>query len=267
MKLAEKRLSHDQNKLNHIVVQYENSLKEQQKFKEHIIKKLEEFKNANISRQDFSNIILHHEIEEYEIGGLFTDEIIINNKMIKIFNGDLTSLSVDVIVSSDNNYLYMDGDLASKIREIGGEFIFVDAQDFVEITRGRSLKLGEVAITPAGMLKAKKIFHAVTVDLDTKERVSAIHISEIVKYCLKLTRNARYKSIAFPLIGTGGANFPALYALEIMFEEIINELKNESQTIDEVYISIYGELINNLNIKKALRKITANHGFNTEQKS
>lgn len=48
-----------------------------------------------------------------------------------------------------------------------------------------------------------------------------------------------FRSIAFPLLGTGAAGFHAKVVWEIMLRQIICDLSEENQNISEVLVSIY----------------------------
>src|SRR4051812_5590825 len=84
----------------------------------------------------------------------------INKTTFRVAYGDITKLVADALVSSDDNYLTMGGGVSDAILRAGGEEIRQQALKHVP------LKIGDVAVTSAGKLPAKYIFHAVTIDYD-----------------------------------------------------------------------------------------------------
>ncbi|HJZ48770.1 MAG TPA: macro domain-containing protein [Roseiflexaceae bacterium] len=84
----------------------------------------------------------------------------INKTTFRVCYGNITELVADALVSSDDNYLTMSGGVSLSLLLAGGETIQREARKQVP------LKAGDVAVTSAGYLKAKFIFHAVTIDYD-----------------------------------------------------------------------------------------------------
>jgi len=180
----------------------------------------------------------------------FLGEFLVYNKLIKIYQGDITNLVTDVIVSSDDNYLTMGGGVSHRIRQIGGEDIYREVRNLIP------LSLGEVAVTTAGNLRARKIFHSVVLDFDESEGLSDKVIQRLVHTCMKKANRYRFKSIAFPLLGTGAGGFPAKAVWEIMLGQIIRDLSDKNQNIIEVIICLYAtEIVEELKIRNFLDAI------------
>jgi O-acetyl-ADP-ribose deacetylase (regulator of RNase III) len=172
-----------------------------------------------------------------ESGEGFLGEFLVHNKLIKIYQGDITNLVTDVIVSSDDNYLTMGGGVSQRIRQIGGEDIYREVRNLIP------LSLGEVAVTTAGNLRARKIFHAVVIDFDESEGLSDKVIQRLVHTCMKKANRYRFQSIAFPLLGTGAGGLPAKAVWEIMLGQIISDLSDKNQNIIEVIICLHATKI------------------------
>jgi len=180
----------------------------------------------------------------------FLGEFLVRDKLVKIYQGDITNLVTDVIVSSDDNYLTMGGGVSARIRQVGGEKIYRQTENLIP------LSLGEVAVTTAGKLRARKLFHAVVIDFYEGEKLSDKVIQRVVHSCMKKASLYDFRSIAFPLLGTGAAGFPAKVVWEIMFRQIIRDLSAENQTISEVIVAIYQKrIIEELKIKIFLEAI------------
>ncbi|MFW6296416.1 MAG: CHAT domain-containing protein, partial [Halothece sp.] len=88
----------------------------------------------------------------------FPVECMINKSKLRIEYCDITQLTVDVMVSSDDIYLSMGGGVSRSILRAGGQSIWEEAQARTPV------QLGDIAITTAGKIKAKQIFHAAVLD-------------------------------------------------------------------------------------------------------
>ncbi|NES80218.1 MAG: hypothetical protein F6K10_01245 [Moorea sp. SIO2B7] len=174
-------------------------------------------------------------------------EFSVNHKLVRIYRGDITNLVADVIVSSDNNYLTMSDGVSFTISQIGGHKIYQETQELIP------LSCGDVAITTAGKLQAKKIFHAVVIDID--QRISPSHqvIRTVISKCLKKANKFGFSSIAFPLLGTGTGRFPVTELWIILLIEVNLYLSNNPKNISEVILVIYKkEQANKINIENTL---------------
>ncbi len=162
----------------------------------------------------------------------FIGEIPTKNRLIKIYEGDITNLSVDVIVSSDDTRLKMAGGVSRRIREVGGENIYTQVRKITPIN------LGEIAVTDAGKLQAKKVFHPAVIDYSNRPRTSPEVIKLVACNCIAMA-GAQYKmkSIAFPLLATGTGCLEPQEVWEALLWAVKNEVSNN---IQEVAIAIYG---------------------------
>ena len=86
---------------------------------------------------------------------IYIKELNIKNSKIRLVQGDITELDVDAIVNAANAQLILGGGVAGAIRRKGGPTI---QQECNEI---RGTYVGSAVITNAGLLKAKKVIHAV----------------------------------------------------------------------------------------------------------
>lgn len=168
-------------------------------------------------------------------------EIYIEDKLVRIYQGDITNLSVDVIVSSDINNLSMIGGVARRIRDIGGESIREEAKNVAPILSG------QIAVTNAGILHAKKIFHTSVTTVDSLEKT--------ILNCITRVKQKSYTSIAFPLLATG-RGFPIDLAWQITLQKAVEAISQESQSLKEIVIVIYGkDLVESLDVISVLEKI------------
>ncbi len=146
----------------------------------------------------------------------------IGNSEVKVIHGDICDSKCEVIVSSDDSRLSQGGGVSFAIARAGGRDIRRQAE---RLTPG---DLGDVAVTTAGELPQKYIFHAVTIDFENYRTISAelqdFIVKNSVRRCFQLMAALNLSSIAFPVIGTGVAGIPVERAGRRMAETFVEEL-------------------------------------------
>jgi len=167
-----------------------------------------------------------------------------NNEDIPFFQGmigqsrliikycDLTTLTADVIVSSDDTNFSMGGGVSKAILMAGGEKIWE------EVRLKAPVGLGEIAITQAGYLKAQKIFHAAVLDRYQPELTNISLIQKVTKKCLQACDRLELHSIALPALATGAARLSPEESAFAMLSEIADHLRG-STSIALVIIVLY----------------------------
>jgi O-acetyl-ADP-ribose deacetylase (regulator of RNase III) len=105
---------------------------------------------------------------------------------------------LEVIVSSDDNYLTHGGGVSASIWEAAGPML----EEYVNHNR-IVLRLADVWPTTAGNLKLKAIYHAISIDFDTNKILSAESARELYGKILDLAGNSSIKTVALPLLGAG----------------------------------------------------------------
>ncbi len=158
---------------------------------------------------------------------------LIGNCTFRVLFGSLVEMTADALVSSDDSYLSMGGGVSAAIRHAGGELVAVDARKHIP------LALGDVAVTTAGDLSTKYIFHGVTIDLDQMTGPDADCLRQIVVRCLTLAETLRLRHIAFPALGTGLGGFPFELAADAMTRAIADFLSRQPQYLAEVTLVLY----------------------------
>jgi O-acetyl-ADP-ribose deacetylase (regulator of RNase III) len=160
------------------------------------------------------------------------NQTIINKTLIMLARDDLTELEVDAIVNAANESLQLGGGVAGAIAQKGGHIIQQ------ECNRIGHVPTGQTAITGAGSLPAKYVFHAVgpiwgSGDEDNKLRNAVLSN-------LKLAQDHQLKSIAFPAISSGIYGFPkdrcARVMLQAVEDYIVENLETTLQEIRFVFI-------------------------------
>ncbi len=169
-----------------------------------------------------------------------------NKTIIEILKGDITKVETDVIVNAANTSLLGGGGVDGAIHRAGGKEILNECREIRN--RQGGCKVGEVVITTAGNLKAKKVIH--TVGPRWNNGIS--NEEEKLKNCylnsLHLAEEHKFRSIAFPNISTGIYRFPKDNAAKIAIETVRNmDLKELEKIVfvcfDEENFSLYQDLI------------------------
>ncbi len=153
------------------------------------------------------------------------------SKLILKF-GDIVTANTNVIVSSDDNYLSMGGGVSASILKAGGNEIALDAAKKVPAI------LGDVVITTAGRLKAKFIFHAITIGTFKENTEPKDIVKSATIKCLNLLDSLGLNSISFPALGAGAAGF-SYEEVAVEMAEIISEYLSNSKTEQEVIIYLF----------------------------
>jgi O-acetyl-ADP-ribose deacetylase len=157
-------------------------------------------------------------------------EIKVNQTIIKIVQGDITTCVTDAIVNAANNHLWMGGGVAGAIKHAGGKSIEEEA------VRLGPIPIGEAVVTNAGTLKAKYVIHAAGMgqDLQTDDEKIAL----ATRNSLLRANQYHLASIAFPAIGTGVGGYSVEKAAEIMLQEVVAHVQQET-SLKEVYFVLY----------------------------
>jgi O-acetyl-ADP-ribose deacetylase (regulator of RNase III) len=151
----------------------------------------------------------------------------------RVLFGNITEHSADVLVSSDDSHLTMGGGVSAALHRAGGPAVEVDAGKLVP------LALGDVAVTTAGRLPAKYIFHGVTIDLERMAGPNADCVRQIVVRCLELAEALQLRHIAFPALGTGSGGFPYELAAEAMTKAAASFLASGPRYVNEVSLVLH----------------------------
>jgi O-acetyl-ADP-ribose deacetylase (regulator of RNase III) len=172
-----------------------------------------------------------------------TTDYSIGSSTFRVTYGDITEVQADVLVSSDDNHLTMGGGVSRAILHAAGEIIRQEVRKHIP------LSLGDVAVTSAGILPARYIFHAVTIDYDDFIYASEESIHAATLRCMQLADALDVRQIAFPALGTGAAGFPFQLAAEIMTRTIADYLMDDS-AIEMVILVLCarGAIIDELNL-------------------
>jgi O-acetyl-ADP-ribose deacetylase (regulator of RNase III) len=142
----------------------------------------------------------------------------IGRTTLSVVYESITKVDADALVSSDDNYLSMGGGVSEGILNAAGAILRVEARKHVP------LEAGAVAVTSAGALKAKYVFHAAMIDYDDMIFPDDDIVRRATERCLRLADALELRSIAFPALGTGVGHFPYQRAAEVMTRTMTDRL-------------------------------------------
>lgn len=161
-------------------------------------------------------------------------EITINNRTLRLVEGDITGLDVDAIVNAANQYLQLGSGVAGAIRSKGGPSIQRECDQI------GGCPVGGAVITGGGNLKARHVIHAVGPhgsDVDADEKLIGATRSS-----LELVNKHELKSIAFPAISTGVFGYPIDKCARVMIGTAVRYLVDTPRTsLELVVFCLYGQ--------------------------
>ena len=139
------------------------------------------------------------------------------NRYPLIVHGDLLNQPVEVIVNSWNRnvipwWLLLPQGVSGAIKRHGG------LAPFWEVGAVGPMKLGSAVLTSAGKLPFRGIIHVAGINL--LWRGSEYSIRESCRNALTLAHKSGFKSIAFPVIGSGSGGYSVEKSIAFMQEEI-----------------------------------------------
>ena len=145
----------------------------------------------------------------------------------EVVQGDLLDQTVDVIVNAWNRniipwWLLLPQGVSGAIKRRAG------LQPFRDVGKHGPIRLREAVLTSAGKLPFRGIIRVA--GINGFWRASEYSIRHSVRNAMSLAEQHGFKSIAFPVIGSGSGSFSRSKALEIMLEEL-SQLHTELKVI------------------------------------
>lgn len=160
--------------------------------------------------------------------GKRTNAFIYRDVTIIVIDGDLTAEETEAIICPANSYGHMRGGVAGVIRDRGGNVIESEARAKAPV------RIGQAVSTTAGTLRAKRVFHAPTMQ-EPVEVADPINVVAAMRASLSLAFHERLQSVSFPGMGTGTGALPYRQAAVLMVRAI-REAINEPHTLHRIHL-------------------------------
>lgn len=161
-------------------------------------------------------------------------DIKINNSILSLIEGDITTQDTDAIVNAANKSLRGGGGVDGAIHRAGGSKIL---EECIKIG---GCETGEAVMTSGGNLRAKYVIHTVgPVYRDGLHHEPTLLMNAYAN-CLKIASSKGLKSISFPSISTGAYGYPLEEAAGIALKTVITYLK-EHTDLELVRFVLFGQ--------------------------
>ena len=140
--------------------------------------------------------------------------------MIKIIQGDITTLAVDAIVNAANQVMLGGGGVDGAIHRAAGHELYEACLKVPEVRPGIRCPTGEARITPGFKLPAKFVIHTVGPVYRDGQHGEPEKLAACYRNSLAIAAENGCKSIAFPCISTGVYGYPIDDAAKIAVREV-----------------------------------------------
>lgn len=161
---------------------------------------------------------------------------------IRVIKGDITKVSSDAIVNAANSTLLGGGGVDGDIHRIAGPELLEECKKL------NSCPTGESRITDAYKLPSKYIIHTVGPIWKGGHRDEHKLLASCYMSSLKIARDLKLRSIAFPAISSGAYRFPLDQAANIAITEARRFISNYNEP-DEIIFVLYTDEIYKLYLK------------------
>lgn len=155
-------------------------------------------------------------------------------KRVELIKGDITLLDVDAIVNAANNSLLGGGGVDGAIHAAAGPDLLTECEKL------NGCETGQSKITNGYRLKAKHVIHTVGPIWRGGFQDEHSLLAACYQTCLKLAKEKKIKTLAFPGISTGAYGFPLDLAAMIAVTETKRFLNKNSYPEKVIFVT-YGD--------------------------
>jgi len=135
--------------------------------------------------------------------------------VIRVIQGDITTLAVEAIVNAANSSLLGGGGVDGAIHRGAGPRLLDACRAIEQVRPGLRCPTGEARITPAFELPARFVIHTVGPVWKGGGAGEAALLAACYRNALRLARDHALKSIAFPAISCGVYGYPHAAAARV----------------------------------------------------
>ncbi len=139
--------------------------------------------------------------------------------MMKIVQGDITTLEVDAVVNAANQMMLGGGGVDGAIHRAAGKELLDACLKVLEARPGVRCPTGEARITPGFRLPARFVIHTVGPVYRDGRHGEPEKLANCYRNSLALAAENDCKSVAFPCISTGVYGYPIEDAARIAIRE------------------------------------------------
>jgi O-acetyl-ADP-ribose deacetylase (regulator of RNase III) len=157
------------------------------------------------------------------------------NSTIEIWQGDITTLSVDAIVNAANRSLLGGGGVDGAIHRVAGPELL----DACRLLHG--CQTGEAKITPGFQLPARWVIHTVGPVWQGRSHNEDGLLASCYRNCFQLGKKHELETIAFPAISTGVYGFPLKRATAIAIRETKKQLNGSDFPKKVIFVCFNSE--------------------------
>ena len=155
-------------------------------------------------------------------------------RKLTLREGDITRVPADAIVNAANAALAGGGGVDGAIHRAGGPEIMREL-DRIRAEIGRC-PTGSAAVTGAGKLPAKYVFHAVGPIYRDGRHSEPELLASCYRRCFALAEERSLRTISFPAISTGIYGYPLEEAAQIALREARSHLDGDVHLEEAIFV-------------------------------
>lgn len=149
---------------------------------------------------------------------------------IKIIVGDITRLDVDAIVNAANPTLLGGGGVDGAIHAAAGPGLLQACRSLPLVAAGVRCPTGEARLTAGFDLLARFVIHTVGPVWHGGDQDEVLLLAQCYRRSLRVLREQRLRTIAFPAISCGVYGYPVAQAANVAALTLHEELKSDDAT-------------------------------------
>lgn len=154
--------------------------------------------------------------------------------VLRLLQGDITTLRVDAIVNAANSSLAGGGGVDGAVHRAGGPEIMRELHE-----QYRGCPTGQAVLTGAGKMPADAVIHAVGPRWRGGEHAEPEQLASAYRSAFDIAREHGFSSVAAPSISTGIYGFPVERAAPIALAEARAALERSGTSVTEITFALF----------------------------